>query len=85
MGAHLAGFSTEIVAEWDRWSCDTLRENQAAGHPLADGIEVREGDVREIDWSKVAPGVDFVSGGPPCQPFSAGGKGRAAGLSLIHI
>lgn len=78
LGTHLAGFTTEIVAEWDRWACDTLRENSAAGHPLAAGIDVREGDVRSVDWSQVPEGVDVVSGGPPCQPFSAGGKGRAA-------
>ncbi|MDR2379571.1 MAG: DNA cytosine methyltransferase, partial [Bifidobacteriaceae bacterium] len=35
LGTHLAGFTTEVVAEWNRWCCDTLRENQAAGHPLA--------------------------------------------------
>lgn len=78
LGTHLAGFSTEIVSEWDRWCCDTLRENQAAGHPLAQGMDIREGDVREVDWSGVEDGVALVSGGPPCQPFSGGGKGRAA-------
>ncbi|PFG45132.1 DNA (cytosine-5)-methyltransferase 1 [Georgenia soli] len=78
LGTHLAGFTTEIVAEWDRWACDTLRENQEAGHPLVQGLDVREGDVREVDWSAVPEGVALVSGGPPCQPFSGGGKGRAA-------
>jgi DNA (cytosine-5)-methyltransferase 1 len=78
LGTHLAGFTTEVVAEWDRWSCDTLRENQAAGHPLVQGIDVREGDVRSVDWSAIDDGVALVSGGPPCQPFSGGGKGRAA-------
>ncbi|MDR1634705.1 MAG: DNA cytosine methyltransferase [Bifidobacteriaceae bacterium] len=79
LGTHLAGFTTEVVAEWNRWCCDTLRVNQAAGHPLVQGVDVREGDVREIDWSTYEDAVDLVSGGPPCQPFSGGGKGMAAG------
>lgn len=78
LGGHLAGFTTEVVAEWDHWSCDTLRENQAAGHPLVQGMDIREGDVRKVRWRDLGDGVELVSGGPPCQPFSGGGKGRAA-------
>ena len=78
LGTHLAGFTTEVVAEWDRWACDTLRENRDAGYPLVQGIDVREGDVRDVDWTELTGDIDLVSGGPPCQPFSAGGKGRAA-------
>lgn len=75
----MAGFQAEVAVEWDRWACDTLRENQANGHPAIDpDCRIVEGDVRLVDWSSVPDGVDLVTGGPPCQPFSAGGKARAA-------
>jgi len=79
LGTHQAGFTTEVVAEWDHWCCDTLRENKTAGHPLVQGVDVREGDIRGIDWTVFEGAVDLVSGGPPCQPFSGGGKGMAHG------
>lgn len=79
LGAHGAGFKAEVAAEWDRWACDTLRENQANGYPLIPrDCQVIEGDVRDLEWSELPPGIDLVTGGPPCQPFSAGGRGRAA-------
>lgn len=78
LGTHLAGFSAELVAEWNSWCCQTLRRNRDHGHPLVRGIDVREGDVREVSWRKIGQRIDLVSGGPPCQPFSLGGKAMAA-------
>ncbi|MGV0045517.1 DNA cytosine methyltransferase [Mycobacterium colombiense] len=78
LGCELAGFETVRVVEWDRWACDTLRENAAAHYPLVHNWQVNEGDVRKVDWSTITEPIDLVAGGPPCQPFSMGGKARAA-------
>lgn len=77
MGVHLAGFEPKVVVEWDRWACDTIRENGSRGYPLVANWNVHEGDVRAFDWESVSQGIDLVAGGPPCQPFSMGGKHRA--------
>lgn len=78
LGCEMAGFRASQVVEWDRWACDTVRENAAAGYPLVSNWKVCEGDVRAVDWSSIEGAVDLVTGGPPCQPFSMGGKHGAA-------
>ncbi len=79
MGVSLAGFESLAVIEWDRWACDTIRENQKRGYPLVADWPLWEGDVCEFDWSSIPEGIDLLAGGPPCQPFSMGGKHRAYG------
>lgn len=76
LGVSQAGFSPVAVIEWDRFCCDTIRENQLFGlKPVVDWPLV-EGDVRRVDFRPFEGSIELVTGGPPCQPFSIGGKHR---------
>lgn len=80
IGLAQAGFKPSAVVEFDRWCCDTLRDNHLlleGGGTDVDGWNVLEGDVRRVDFRVHEDCLDLVSGGPPCQPFSLGGRHRA--------
>lgn len=68
-GLEAAGFAHEALVEIDPHACRTLRVNR----PNWDVREGDLGDLSKLDPSKFS-GIDLLSGGLPCPPFSVAGK-----------
>ncbi|MFE9308087.1 DNA cytosine methyltransferase [Streptomyces sp. NPDC006706] len=92
MGVHRAGFRPLLFNEFNRRACETLLASARRTLGDDGLVEVREttpvpprvgepaplypGDVRDLDLRKFEGEVDVLAGGPPCQPFSAGGVAK---------
>lgn len=68
-GLESAGFHHSAFVEFNTHACESLKVN-------FDRSKVYCGDIREYDLDQLSS-IDVVAGGPPCQPFSLGGKGKA--------
>ena len=70
-----AGFRHAAVVERNHDACETFRENQRLHLHAVNKWPLDEGDVQNFDYRGLSD-ITVVSGGPPCQPFSLGGKHR---------
>ncbi|MDR1438500.1 MAG: DNA cytosine methyltransferase [Clostridiales bacterium] len=77
LGFHQAGFRHKALIEWDKDSCNNVKANIAKGFEGIADWNVVQADVRLVRYSDYGLDVHFVTGGPPCQPFSLGGKHKA--------
>jgi DNA (cytosine-5)-methyltransferase 1 len=77
LGLHQAGFEHKALLERDKDSCDTVRTNILLGFPGIQAWKVLQTDVRSVNYGNYGSNIHVVAGGPPCQPFSLGGKHKA--------
>lgn len=73
LGLARAGFHHEFLVEWNECAVATVEHNRLRGLEFVASWPIGRADVRDIDWFKYR-GVELVAGGPPCQPFSIGGR-----------
>jgi DNA (cytosine-5)-methyltransferase 1 len=74
LGLETAGCQHVLLVERDRHACSTINLNKSNKTIHNAEWNLCENTVESIDFRKLDNDIDMVAGGPPCQPFSLGGK-----------
>ncbi len=67
-GLRISGFEHTGLLEYNKDACNTLRLNFP-------NSKIFEQDIRDFNFKDIGS-IDILGGGPPCQPFSLGGKAK---------
>lgn len=77
LGMSKSGFHHEMLVEYNKDAVDTLIKNHDLGQAQIKNWDIKHDDIKNISFKKFKNKISVVAGGPPCQPFSLGGKHKA--------
>lgn len=77
LGMSKSGFHHELLVEFNKNAVETLVKNHDLGQAQIKSWDIKHDDVNNISFKKFKNKISVVAGGPPCQPFSLGGKHKA--------
>lgn len=77
MGLAKSGFKHEMLVEFNQDAVNTLLKNHEEGQDQIKNWNIKHDDVKNISFKNFKGNLSVIAGGPPCQPFSLGGKHQA--------
>ena len=75
LGLENVGCRHHAMIEFNSDAYDTLIFNSKKFY-LKGNSSILNEDVRRVKYKDISSSVDLIAGGPPCQPFSLGGKAK---------
>jgi DNA (cytosine-5)-methyltransferase 1 len=74
IGLEQAGFHHAALVELNNDACETIRVNAKKKESNYAHWNLLQQDAKTIHYASLGKNIELVAGGPPCQPFSLGGK-----------
>jgi len=70
LALHIEGFVGVDLCELDKWAVATLNKNRYGSYGFGVDFEVKPINANDWEPMRAPGGLDLLTGGPPCQPFS---------------